>query len=404
MLGLNLKRLIEAEVKNGVKKEKADDLAVFKLTELLKNKKIEPEQISLKEMAVVFCGEDWYHNLNPNSSQRFTETSYGAVNSTAFSNITGQLIYSKIHEGYKDPVFIGNQLVTTMKTKLETEKVPGHQSISADAMEVKESMPYPSVGFGESFQQLPSTKKYGLQIGLTKESIFFDRTGMLLNSAKNIGYRLAIRKEKEILDTVIGAQNNYNYRDTNYNTFSTTKVGSVGWINDFSGNALNDWHNIDISLQNFSNINDPDSGDPILIMPDTILVSTAKYMSANRIISATEIRNTVGETETISENPLKNKGMKVLTSQLLLSRIRDASTSGNRTVVETNLNKSKEFWWIGSPKKAFLYLENWPLTLTKSPKNSEAEFNQDIVQRWRASERGVCAVFDPRYWQRNKLN
>jgi len=32
-----------------------------------------------------------------------------------------------------------------------------------------------------------------------------------------------------------------------------------------------------------------------------------------------------------------------------------------------------------------------------APTNSEAEFNQDIVARFKASERGAAAVLNPRY-------
>ena len=40
-------------------------------------------------------------------------------------------------------------------------------------------------------------------------------------------------------------------------------------------------------------------------------------------------------------------------------------------------------------------MENWPITVTQSPPGSEAEFNQDIVVRFKASERGAAAVINP---------
>ena len=33
-------------------------------------------------------------------------------------------------------------------------------------------------------------------------------------------------------------------------------------------------------------------------------------------------------------------------------------------------------------------MENWPITVVQAPVNSEAEFIQDIVVRFKASERG----------------
>jgi hypothetical protein len=42
-------------------------------------------------------------------------------------------------------------------------------------------------------------------------------------------------------------------------------------------------------------------------------------------------------------------------------------------------------------------MENWPITVTRSPVHGEAEFSQDIVVRYKASERGAAAVINPRY-------
>ena len=58
-------------------------------------------------------------------------------------------------------------------------------------------------------------------------------------------------------------------------------------------------------------------------------------------------------------------------------------------------------WELGDPA-AFAYMENWPITVTQARSNSEAEFNQDIVLRFKASERGVPAVMEPRRIQRNR--
>ena len=44
---------------------------------------------------------------------------------------------------------------------------------------------------------------------------------------------------------------------------------------------------------------------------------------------------------------------------------------------------------------------NWPITVTQAPVGSEAEFNNDIVLRFKASERGAAAVINPRYVVKN---
>ena len=62
---------------------------------------------------------------------------------------------------------------------------------------------------------------------------------------------------------------------------------------------------------------------------------------------------------------------------------------------------AKKWWFMGDFRKAFAYMENWPITVTQSPVNSEAEFNSDIVVRFKASERGAAAVINPRYVVKN---
>ena len=47
-------------------------------------------------------------------------------------------------------------------------------------------------------------------------------------------------------------------------------------------------------------------------------------------------------------------------------------------------------------------MENWPITVVQAPTNSEAEFTQDIVVRFKASERGTAAIMEPRQFQRNR--
>jgi hypothetical protein len=62
---------------------------------------------------------------------------------------------------------------------------------------------------------------------------------------------------------------------------------------------------------------------------------------------------------------------------------------------------AKKWWFIGDFHKAFAYMENWPITVTQSPPGSEADFNQDIMVRFKASERGAAAVLNSRYVVKN---
>ena len=93
---------------------------------------------------------------------------------------------------------------------------------------------------------------------------------------------------------------------------------------------------------------------------------------------------------TISANPLSN--YHVVDSRLAYRRV---VASGVAPA------EAKKWWFLGDFKKAFAYMENWPITVTQSADNSEADFNQDIVIRFKASERGAAAVLNPRYVVKN---
>lgn len=91
-------------------------------------------------------------------------------------------------------------------------------------------------------------------------------------------------------------------------------------------------------------------------------------------------------TATTAANPLGN--YRVHESRLAYRRI----VASGVTAAD-----AKKWWFIGDFKKAFAYMENWPITVTQAPIGSEAEFNNDVVLRFKASERGAAAVLNPRY-------
>ena len=58
------------------------------------------------------------------------------VDVTAFLNITGQVIYSKIMEAYTQEAFVVSKLVDTIPTRLDGEKIPGIARIADQVDEV----------------------------------------------------------------------------------------------------------------------------------------------------------------------------------------------------------------------------------------------------------------------------
>ena len=312
------------------------------------------------------------------------------VDVTAFSNITGQIIQSQILDSYNQEAFVLSKLVSTIPTRLDGERIPGVGRLSDQVSEVRPGMPYPSLGFGEDYIDTPQTTKRGFIVPVTKEAVFFDRTHLILQRAAEVGEVLGLNKEKRLLDLLVGTTNNYTWKGTAYNTYSAAGTGVApdgNWINQLT-DELVDWTDVDAAEQLFANVLDPNTGEPVLLQATTMLVMPAYRHAAHRIFNATDIIYTANgsSTATTAANPLGN--YTVVESRLAYRRLIAAGQTAAA---------AKKWWFFGDFRKAFAYMENWPITVTQSPPNGEAEFSQDIVVRYKASERGAAAVINPRY-------
>ncbi|MGC3972386.1 MAG: hypothetical protein QM775_35100 [Pirellulales bacterium] len=304
------------------------------------------------------------------------------VDATAFLNVAGQVIYSKIIDAYTQEAFVVSKLVDTIPTRLDGEKLPGVTPPADGVAEVLPGMPYPHVGLGDDYIETPSTVKHGLIVPVTREAIFFDRTNLVLSRAAEVGELLGLNKEKRLLDVVVGATNNYKWRGTSYNTY----LESGAWINVKPDNELVDWTSVDAAEQLFAEMLDPNTGEPVLVSARTALVMPAYRQAAQRIFQAAEVDHSSGDVTTRIANPLTN--YRAYESRLAYRRIIAAGTSAE---------EAKAWWFLGDFKRAFAYMENWPITVTQSAPGSEADFNNDVVVRFKASERGAAAVLNPRY-------
>jgi hypothetical protein len=361
------------------------------LSEALGAGHLRASDFSVRDLAeaLVPDGREWVRMLDPRSAGGVSVLeSGGAVDVSAFLNITGQVIYSKIIEAYHQEAFVVSKLVDTIPTRLDGEKIPGIARIGDSVEEVGPGMPYPNLGFGEDYIETPSTMKRGFIVPVTKEAIFFDRTYLILSRAAEVGEVLGLNKEKRLIDLVIGVTNNYKWKGVTYNTYQT----ATPWINSLATNELVDWTNVDKAEQLFADILDPSTGEPVLVRGTTVLVMPAYRHAAHRVFQSAELTFTAAgsPTATVAANPLS--GYRAVDSRLAYRRI---VASGVAAAT------AKKWWFVGDFRRAFGYMENWPITVTQAPIGSEAEFNNDVVLRFKASERGAAAVLNPRYVVKN---
>jgi len=355
------------------------------LSEALRDQQLRPEDFSIRDLAeaLVPDGGEWVRMLDPRSGGVSLSESSDGVDVTAFQNIAGQVIYAKILDAYTQEAFVVSKMVDTVPTRLDGEKIPGATRPDDIDGEVAPGMPYPNVGFSEDYIETPATTKRGYIVPVTKEAIFFDRTNLILRRAAEVGELLGLNKEKRLLDLVIGATNNYKWRGTDYDTYQT----SAPWVNELASNELVDWTNVDAAEQLLAEILDPNTGEPVLLRGTQVLVMPAYRHAAHRVFNAAELNYTAtgSETSTVAANPLGN--YTVAESRLAYRRVVASGVAAA---------DAKKWWLLGDFRKAFAYMENWPITVTQAPRGSEAEFSQDLVLRFKASERGAAAVIDPR--------
>jgi hypothetical protein len=376
---------------------------------------VHPSEFSMRDLAgqLIFNRSDGQpvgdgfvqEYMDPTNVGGFSEA-VSAVDSSMFAGIMGQLLITSVRQGYQAEDFVVTKLVPTVPTRLSGERIPGVYMPSDpgdDTTIVREGEEYRTVGFGETYVETPATVKRGIIIPVTKEAIFFDRTGMVIKNAGEVGALLGLRKEKNIIDVVIGAVNPYKEKIRTDSAIASRKTfysatDSGPWTNHFDGNALTDWTNIEYAEQQFAAMTDPHTGEPILLPNSRLLLAPQiKMLSINQLLGATQVwKLSAGlasaGVNTLGPNPIQNLNITMAVSRQLAARLTafiDAATGAG-------------YWFYGDIAKAFAYMENWPITVVQAPSNSEAEFTQDIVVRFKASERGAPAVMEPRAWQRHR--
>ena len=358
------------------------------LNEALQKKELRGEDFSIRELAEALIpgGHRWIRELDPRSGGGTVLREGEGIDPTAFLGVTSQIIYHKILESYNREAFALSKLVETIPTRFDGEKIPGTTGIADFGREINPGMPYPHAGFSGDYVETPHTSKHGLIVPVTKEAVFFDRTHLILSRAAEVGEVLALHKEKRILDTVLGVTNTFKWKGKAYNTYCTGT--NDPYVNAMASNPLAGWENLENAENLFANMLDPATKEPVLIEPDTVLVMPQKRGVAHRLFHASEVSYSDSGTTTMSAIPNPYARYKVVASRLAYKRLLDGGiTAAN----------AAEYWYLGNFRKAFAYMENWPITVTQSPLGSEADFTQDIVVRFKASERGTPAVINPRY-------
>jgi hypothetical protein len=359
--------------------------ACDKVVDLIKTKKISIDDLSIREIATSIIGTESVESMMKYSDGVAAMESVAPVNLSAFTNITGNLIFEGIVESFQAATPIGSLLVKEESARRDGGRDIGFANIDDDTLVVEEGEEYPDMKFGEDYIDIPTSKKRGAKIGLTREAIFFDETGKILDQARAIGERMGTNKEKRILRTVLGLDNTFSRKGV---ARSTYVASADPRINLQTGTPLVDWTSIDSAMNVFNNMNDDRTNpEPINVVPNTILVPQQLEMTAKRIFSATEIRHasSSGNIQTYSGNPLT--ATTIITSPWIKKLLMEAGASANVAGAR---------WFYGDFKRAFRYRTLFPLAF-RAAMHDKDDFERDVVAQFRVDERGTPRIVAPWY-------
>lgn len=362
------------------------------ITEAIKTGELKLDDLSLRDIAEATLGADGVRSLqrtNEESAFVAVKESVAPVRLSAFTNITGQLVYQGVYEAYSAPEFIAGNYVTNETSREDNTRVPSISEIDADALEVEEGGEFPNVKYGEDYIDIPKSKKRGLKIGITREMVFFDRTNQAIEMARSVGDVLGQNKEKRQWRVILGIDDTYVRKGVARQTYVASGDPRVNQI----ATALTDWTSIDAAMQAFeamSNDGTEDKGKrPITVTPKVMFTTAAKIATARHIMNATEVRITNGSNQTLGINPIST--IATATSpwikRLLVNGGVDATAANG-------------YWYIGDPKRAFRYRTLFPMQVLAAQHDKD-QFERDVVAQYRADERGVAYVYAPWYMIRS---
>jgi len=270
----------------------------------MRNGEFDLDSVSIRGLYEAFVGPPEQTLSKVRESNRTSYVSRNRnveeVRSGAFTFATGLFILSRMMSAFEMRQGILKDLVTDYNSSMRTEPIVGFQAFGS-MQDVAEGAEYQNNNRVEKVTMNPEPMKRGGKIDITEEVVIFDQTGLLVRAATGIGEALADDEEyagmKVIQDTT-GYKGYYpvpapNQSAVQTDLFRSAAVTPTQWYNRFinlkATNGLSDWTNVDAALKLFDDMVD-EKDRPIRVTANTILVPRALYATAQRIVTATEVR------------------------------------------------------------------------------------------------------------------
>lgn len=361
--------------------------AANQLRQLLEGGEVKPQDFSLRELYRELVETEHGVDLRFASTDQIME----AVSASAFPYITGELISKTIMDEYNVNIGDVASLVTEGDATDFDTTVAGFGA-GEGLEEVGEGMPYEETTLTEKRATIRSGK-FGRIIPVTREMVLFDKTGQVLNRARNVGRKAGQHRARMIVQTIemeprtafgetsstirAAVLNGTAITQSNfYNTDHSSVSGLDGQVN---ANTVSDaltTSGISNALNRFANMVD-ERGDEIQIVPSVLLVHPLDGPTAWQLVRSTNQFDTANN----ALNPYGPGGYR--TFKVVESVFIETSSTRN--------------WYLGDFAQQLFWLWGWkPETLVQT-KDSNISFEKDIITRYRFSYFGGCGHVDYRY-------
>lgn len=402
---------------------------------VLREQQIRAEEFSFQELAQAMIGPGWQQYFDPaglapniHRARMLVESAFpedrralleatgvgvdvsAFANVNAWTSVVGGLIEVKILEAFQNPLYIADELMPAEPTKLNGQKVIGATRLGDQAEFRLPGETHKRSQIGERWVQTPQTNERALAVDVTKEVVFFDLTGQVLQHAGMVGDWIAYNKELYVIDAFIGVTSGstgavaFNYKGTAYAAFQSSRT--IGILND-QANDLVDWTSVESSWLLFVRMQDPDINTRVLVNPNTVLVNPARFNTAKLIFGGSEHerRTAIGATQSTATTlqiqrtqgraPVLDTGTTILMSPLVEQRCTDAS---GLALSQSNAN---QYWWHFEKGKPCRYMQNWPLTIAQAPSTNYEMLDRGLTATYFANERGTPSFWSPWHIVRN---
>lgn len=300
-----------------------------------------------------------------------------ALDSSAFPQITGQLISSFVQAGYDLEAGIADSLVTSITAIQKDETIVGFAH-DDEVREVAENMPYEEGAVTEKYHKIKN-RKYGRILSITEETIRFDQTGQIAERARRLGANARATRESQMMDVLLGVTNTGEFaawrpNGTAATLYSNTSTDpfSTATQDNLIVDVLTDESDLDAATLVAAALTDEQGNRLLAWNPTTLLVGASLIQTASKIlVSGQSVRDNAPA------------GVANIYSGAAVPRL---SPYINQLVDNTS-------WWYGDFRRQFVLTRVWPLQTMQAIRGNEQEFERDVMLRFKVRYyQGIGAV------------